>query len=238
MVRTRLYGGDGNDTLNGGGDFDRLYGGAGADTIDGGGNNPYFWWGDYLQYNDSTAGVTVNLGGAQDSNGYITGSGGDAEGDKIKNAESVIGSAHDDVLTGDDKHNILAGLGGDDTLSGGQGDDHLYGGPGDDTLIGGPGGDTFLGAAGDDTMTGGAGADGYAYYRGLTHSDTITDFTRGEDFISLSDFGLSGINDPKLTITTGPADTVIRLVDTTSDSDVTITLEGVTASLSAGDFLF
>ena len=74
-----LYGGSGNDTLDGGAGADTLIGGPGTDTAD---------------YSSSAAGVTVNL---------LTGvgSGGDAQGDMLVGIENIIGSAHDDALTGD-----------------------------------------------------------------------------------------------------------------------------------------
>ena len=163
----RLYGGDGNDTLTGGDDFDRLYPGPGADTIDGGGDGPY---GDFLQYNNSTAGVTVDLGVKE--NGYSIGTGGDAQGDKIKNVEGVVGSPYDDVLTGDGNNNLLYGLAGNDTLTGGANDDILDGGAGDDTLNGGPGYDSLFGKSGNDT---------FVFNSGDGDDNFITDFSVSGD---------------------------------------------------------
>ena len=45
--------------------------------------------------------------------------------------------------------------------------------------------DWLSGGTGTDTLTGGAGADTFAYFAGHG-SDTITDFTDGEDVIDLS----------------------------------------------------
>ncbi|MEX0758850.1 MAG: hypothetical protein WD100_04660, partial [Tistlia sp.] len=86
----------GNDTLYGGAGDDLLVGGLGADLLDGGEGN------DTVSYARSDAGVTVDLlAGAA--------SGGDAEGDTLVSIENVIGSAHDDVLTGDGGDNLLDG---------------------------------------------------------------------------------------------------------------------------------
>jgi Ca2+-binding RTX toxin-like protein len=52
---------------------------------------------------------------------------------EIKYLDSVIGSAHDDMLKGNVKNNTLIGLGGADTITGMGGDDLLKGGDGSDT---------------------------------------------------------------------------------------------------------
>ncbi|CAN0567952.1 unnamed protein product, partial [Ectocarpus sp. 12 AP-2014] len=118
-----------NDTLNGGEGDDILIGGAGADVLDGGNDT------DTVDYSDSNAGVTVDLGAG-------TGTGGDAEGDTLSNNENVTGSAFGDVLTGDSGANTLQGGAGNDTLNGGAGDDvFLYAaGDGSDAVDGGAGG--------------------------------------------------------------------------------------------------
>ena len=145
----RLWGGAGADTLTGGAGDDVLEGGAGADRLDGGSGE------DTLSYADSGSGVSVNLAPG-------TVSGGDARGDTIANFEHVVGSAHGDVLRGDDGANRLSGgagadglygEGGDDRLDAGTGNDWLYGGAGDDVLEGGAGADTLHGGSGEDTAS-------------------------------------------------------------------------------------
>ena len=105
-----LIGNAGNDTLQGGAGADRLDGAAGIDFAD---------------YTGSTGAVTVNL---------LTGAtaGGDATGDLFASIEGLIGSAFDDVLTGDGNANTLVGNAGNDTLAGGAGADRLEGGAGTD----------------------------------------------------------------------------------------------------------
>ena len=111
---------------------------------------------DTLSYRSSSAGVTVNLATA-------SASGGDATDDEIETFdvdydhdadgtetdptdavetefstfENIIGSAHRDNLTGDDRINVIHGGAGDDVLKGGRSGDTLEGGPGADTLDGG-----------------------------------------------------------------------------------------------------
>ena len=131
----------GNDTLEGGAGDDRLFGYAGADVIDGGEGR------DVATYQQSDAGVTVNLATGIGLSGH-------AEGDRLTGIEIIEGSPHADRLTGDDSANQLYGWDGDDTLEGGDGDDTLEGGDGKDWLVGG---------AGADVIDGGGGIDGASY---------------------------------------------------------------------------
>ena len=174
-----LMGGDGDDEIAGGTGADTVEGGAGADELDGGvtesDDNEA---GDTLSYASSDAGVRVNLGTANVSLGHAEGdtiatvetdhdgdettdsdeptdndNDDDSDTDQIEVStfENVMGSMHDDTLTGDHRMNVLIGGAGDDILRGGaevnvadaQGDvtvpggDHLIGGPGADMLDGG-----------------------------------------------------------------------------------------------------
>ena len=131
----RLYGAAGDDSLRGAGGDDWLHGDAGADRLDGGGGT------DTVSYEGSKAGVTVSLATG-------TGRGGQAAGDTLSGIENVIGSAHEDSLTGDGGANRLHGGDADDVLQGGAGADWLYGGTGDDRLTGGAGADALYGEAG------------------------------------------------------------------------------------------
>ena len=74
---------------------------------------------------------------------------GDAAGDELRNIEGIIGSSHNDSLSGNDSDNVIYGLEGQDQIKGRAGRDSLYGGPGIDFLDGGPGADLLDGAAGD-----------------------------------------------------------------------------------------
>ena len=114
-----LYGDEGDDELNGGEGNDRLFGETGADQMDGGSGV------DWVFYQESEAGVTVNL-----TDG--TGEGGHAEGDILTGIENVMGSDYADVITGDNAANQLEGGDGDDSLHGGGGSDRLDGGDGID----------------------------------------------------------------------------------------------------------
>ncbi|WP_433200819.1 calcium-binding protein [Dactylosporangium sp. CS-047395] len=149
-VTTSLLGGDGNDTINGGPGLDGIWGGPGADTIHGGGGL------DAAMYNEPTraTGVHVDLDGAAGDDGEP------GEGDTVDDdVESIYGTAHDDVLTGNAANNqivgdgYLAGATGNDTITGLGGADTLQGGPGNDLLNGGTGADVMHGDEGLDTVT-------------------------------------------------------------------------------------
>ncbi|HEY2757146.1 MAG TPA: calcium-binding protein [Pseudolabrys sp.] len=142
-----LYGGGGNDDLTGRGGDDVLSGGSGHnhiwgnlgnDTFLGGSGTDVFAGGggiDTVLYEQSTAGVTVNLS-------THIGNGGDAAGDAFYSIENVVGSASNDSLIGNAAGNHL---------DGGDGNDMIWGSSGNDTLIGGAGADTLSGGAGVDT---------------------------------------------------------------------------------------
>jgi Ca2+-binding RTX toxin-like protein len=132
-----VYGRDGNDTLNGGDGNDKLIGGAGADALIGGNGT------DRAYYNDSAAGLTVDLANAANNTGI-------AAGDTFSSVESLYGSNYDDVLRGDAGANTIWGSGGNDTLYGRDGNDTLDGGDGNDKLLGGAGADALIGGNGTD----------------------------------------------------------------------------------------
>ncbi|MCC1494604.1 S-layer family protein [Cognatishimia sp. F0-27] len=119
-----LIGSATDDTLNGAGGDDLLEGKAGADRLEGGDGS------DTASYASSSTLVQVNLGAGTAQNG-------DAQGDTFSGIENLVGSAFNDVLTGDGGANMLTGGLGNDTLSGGSDDDELLGGEGADSLDGG-----------------------------------------------------------------------------------------------------
>lgn len=177
--RDRITGDATANTLNGGGGDDRLYGNDGADTLDGGSGGDTLSGGsgiDTATYASATDGVVVSLtiAAPQDTIG--------AGIDTIVGIENLIGSSHNDQLTGRAGRNVLDGGTGADTLGGMAGADRLFGGGGADTLDGG---------LGKDQLTGG-GADRFVFLAAETgatkgSADRILDFHHAEhDRIDLS----------------------------------------------------
>ena len=137
-----------DDVLTGDDGKNLLRGLSGADTLDGGDGND-----DQVSYYSSRHGVRVDLSDDQPETG------GDAEGDVLRNIEYISGSSHDDVLTGDDDVNAITGGAGNDELNGLGDNDNLYGNDGDDTLNGGDGNDRLYGNDENDTLNGDDGHD-------------------------------------------------------------------------------
>ncbi len=169
-VIENVISGDGDDKLvgnatanqmNGGRGDDWLEGRAGADTLLGGTGT------DTTSYEHSAAGVTVDLS-------LGTGTGGDAQGDRLQDIENVHGSDFGDSIAGNAFDNHLAGNAGNDILTGMAGDDTLAGGDGDDSLFGGDGDDELYGAGGNDSIDGGAGLRDTAVFRGYRSEYSIS----------------------------------------------------------------
>lgn len=202
--------GDANKIIGGAGN-DIIKGGAGADSLEGGSNTA--GGGDWVSYEGSSAGVTVNVSGV--------GSGGDAEGDVLFNFENIIGSSFDDTLAGDGGDNGFEGGSGADNIDGGGGfgDTVIYqhsaagvivdlnlttaqsggeadgdvlsnienirGSDHDDTLTGTSGANFLLGGLGADILTGGASADLFFFKDFAEGGDQITDFVSGSDKLAV-----------------------------------------------------
>ena len=201
----RLTGGAGADALNGGAGDDTLIGGTGGDTLNGGDGQ------DTANYAAALDAVTLNMA--------TGGTGGDAAGDSFVSIEQIVGSAFNDVVTGNASDNRFDGGAGNDTIDGAGGIDYLYGNLGNDRLTGGAGADVFV-------------------FTGAFGNDTITDFWFGvgrTDRVQLVNTDLHSFADV-LSHAVNSADGVVLSVDAGVDH---ITFTGVTlAQLNADDFLF
>jgi Ca2+-binding RTX toxin-like protein len=198
-------------------------------------------------YSGAAAGVVADLAAPLANRG-------EAAGDSTLGVEDLEGSAHADTLAGDGLANlILGGAGADrldgragndrleggtgsDTLVGGDGDDHLQGGADSDRLEGGTGNDWLDGGAGDDFLIGGTGADVFVFAGG---TDTIADFTNGQDRFLLDRALWQGAPEPQIAdLLAGAVVTATGLRLAIAEGAV-LDIRGVfNASLLADDFQF
>ena len=111
--------------------------------------------GDTLDLSEMTAGANVTDAG--DGTVEVAGTGGFAL--KVKGAETIKGTGHDDSIAGGNGDNYLYGEDGADELDGGDGKDELHGGDGEDKLVGGDKDDKLFGDAENDELLGDAGND-------------------------------------------------------------------------------
>lgn len=124
MGDDNLHGGDGNDTMLGNLGNDVFIPGPGPDLVDGGsGRDTVMYRGDH----ERGRGVYVNL---------LSGEGryADAEGDVLKDVETVIGSIYSDILVSGYESSLLKGSDGNDILVS-TGGDYLVGGDGNDIYM-------------------------------------------------------------------------------------------------------
>jgi len=179
----RIYGGAGNDDLDGGAGNDTLIGGAGDDGLDGGAGNDTLYGqsgNDYLGGGDGddllkgARGKDALWGHA--GNDTLIGGAGDDGLDGGAGNDTLYGRRGDDSMRGDDGNDILRGQNGDDFMRGGARNDFLHGGVGDDNVAGQKGDDTLNGGRGDDTIGGGPGADTFVFSQANSGHDEIYDF--------------------------------------------------------------
>ena len=161
-----IWGGNGDDKIDGKSGNDYLVGGNGDDQIDGGSGNDYLWG----QNGDDT----LNGGSGND---YLN------------------GGAGDDKLNGGSGNDVINAIGGDDTVKGGSGNDTIISGlrdaSGEENVIdGGSGDDTvrYLGKMSDYNISpppGFAGPDGEYTVTNLAtgKSDTLKNI----EFLKFSD---------------------------------------------------
>lgn len=229
-----IVAGNGNDTLTGGIGIDEMYGEVGNDTLWGG------------------AGADMLVGG--DGDDVLHGEDGSGEADRlygnIGNDTFYVDNRLDLVFeqSGEGTDTVFANISGDGyylygnienlTLQGatpfGVGnalDNILTGSSSVNWLLGGLGNDTLNGMQGNDVLFGEGGNDVFVFQSG-TGTDTIGDFTRGQDRIDLSSYGMT-FAQVQARFYQGGANGAIQM----ANGDVII-LNGVTMSqLTASDFI-
>lgn len=211
-----FFGEAGDDVLAGAGGQDFLYGGDGNDTVNGGGATDFLSGGAgndrIVAGNESNqlreeadANLTVSTSGAVTT---ITGLGTDV----------ITGTISSVILTGGAGNNVLdvSGFAGGATLNGGDGNDDLrgtvnsdilFGGNGNDTLTGNAGNDFLNGDAGLDSLLGGAGAD---QLRGGADDDFLNGGSEADRYYEQANSNFT-INALQVTGVTTGTDTLIAI---------------------------
>ena len=196
-----LYGGAGDDYLDGGDGADVLHGEAGRDVLFGwygadvlaGGDGDDILYGDTFGLAPPHGDGDDELDGGAGDDELHGGGGADRLSSGAGNDRLFGGAGYDrldggdgnDFLDGGDGGGHLVGGAGADVIRGGAGADVLEGGPGDDELSGGAGNDVLNAGPGDDRIAGGRGHDTYLYHGGPGHV-RISD-TGGWDTVLLAD---------------------------------------------------
>jgi hypothetical protein len=205
----KIFGNDGNDTLDGRGGSNELHGGKGDDT--------YF-------VHSSNDEIFENASQGHDTV-YSTA----ASYELAPNVEDLFleGTGNIDG-TGNSLANTIVGNDGNNTIDGKGGIDHLDGGKGDDHLIGGTAGDTLHGGMGDDTLTGGTGPDTYQFDSYVDGHDTIADFDGDNDNLSFKaslDLENNGVIDDLNAM-------ISNIKDDGAGTDVVVTFTGGLGSIT------
>ncbi len=162
-----FYGSALGEEVQGGIGNDIIHGSGGADIMDGGAAY------DYVSYQTSSVGLTINIGNSALSAG-------DALNDTYVSIELFRASDYSDIVIGGTSGDTILGRNGNDSIDGGQGDDFVYGENDSDLLLGSAGADYLDGGLGSDTVDYGASAtavsaylDGTAGTGGDASGDTI-----------------------------------------------------------------
>ncbi|MEZ9841099.1 VWA domain-containing protein, partial [Vibrio sp. 10N.261.51.C5] len=225
--------------------------GAGGDHVHLGKGDDIIWLGDSHSKLDDTAGDSASKqANAQatlesftnGSDSSLLASNSNGEGAAFNNSmpsqsNAYLDIAHsgagDDYVYGEKGIDVIFGSAGNDYLDGGQGNDGLRGGTGNDTVKGGAGEDILIGGLGNDILTGGSDDDIFKFVNQDTTSsrndirdgerDVITDFTKGQDKIDLSELLHTDAND---TIDSLLKSNQIGVVEGNGDLTVTISQAG------------
>ncbi|MBP7337126.1 M10 family metallopeptidase C-terminal domain-containing protein [Niveispirillum sp.] len=250
----RLSGGPGDDVLYVGGS-DSLIGGDGRDLFIPGPPASYYSYGisrilDFTQGEDRIDLSALGIPDLETARLFFTAAGDGNWQFQFRSASNLYSfylgvapealRASDFIFAGPVSGGLIRGGGGPDDLIGGVGNDTLDGGSGDDSLIGGAGDDRLILRGGWDRAIGGIGNDVFVISTDISSgyaSYTIADFTRGQDRIDVSAFGISSWDTLKALMTSGPPGygTSFNLA---RGSQVSFFLTGVDSNLlSASDFI-
>ena len=151
---------------------------------------------DWVSYAGSNAGVTINL----DSTATV--SGGWAAGDTLTYIDNLIGSDHDDTLTGDFSRNSFEGGRGNDVLAGGSSTDTYVFNAGDGT-------DTITDSGGRIIFEQGTNNDYAGATYTLSNGNLKLTVTNGGETLNIIDFSEIPYDDYTFYTRSGGSDTAI-----------------------------
>lgn len=221
-----FFGETGDDVLAGAGGPDFLFGGDGNDTVNGGGASDFLSGG---AGNDRiVAGTESNqLREEGDTNLTVSTSGGVTTITGL-GTDVITGTIATVILTGGAGNNILDvsgfaggvtlyGADGDDDLRGTENADILFGGNGNDTITGNAGNDFLNGDAGIDSLVGGSGAD---QLRGGADNDILDGGSEADRYYEQANANFT-IN-------------ALQVVGTTTGADVLIAIEQINLQGGSG----
>ncbi|MFH7028711.1 MAG: hypothetical protein ACHBN1_25785 [Heteroscytonema crispum UTEX LB 1556] len=203
-----IYGGEGNNILLGGAGDDTLFAGTGNDQFDGGeGNNTFY--------------------GGEGKNIFIAGAGNDVAYAGTGDNVFFLGNGNNTVYAGEGNNRINTGLG----------NDLIYTGAGNDVVTAGDGNNTIYAAEGNNQVTTGKGDD--LIYVGSGNNVISTGI--GNDIVYVG----SGVNRFSLSAGLGSAtiigftsnDQISRGVGLSSNSALTVSISGDDTLISAGNDL-
>ena len=221
-----LFGAKGNDYLSGQDASDSISGGDGSDTARGGKGNDVI-------LGDSGS---DSLLGDQGNDSICGGDGDDTVYGDIGSPLPVGVAGGQDQVCGGAGNDLLFGNEGSDTINGDAGNDTILGGKDSDSLVGGAGDDVLIGDEGSDTLVGGSGRDLFVL-TSAQGSDTISDFRKGEDLLSLA----GGLTFTQLSIsqsTDGRDASPATFIRISNSGELIAVLNGVQASaIAQSDFV-
>lgn len=145
--------------------------------------------------------------------------------DTVKSAVSYALGDNIEVLT-------LTGKKAIDGTGNGE-NNHITGNAGKNKLVGGAGEDWLIGGKGTDTLTGDDGLDTFVLRKGFG-KDTVTDFTDGDDRLSVIGKGFNGPEDVAGRVSQHGDDTWVTL----SRKDILILKDIDSTLITSGDFVF
>lgn len=159
----------------------------------------------------------------------INGSAGDDVAYGYEGNDNIVGYAGDDLLNGHMGNDFVSGHSGHDTVRGGSGDDIVRGGDDNDRIYGDLGNDNLYGDKGSDVLYGGAGADRFVFKAGDGY-DRIADYDATDTILLCRNTGASSY--AELDISEAGGHTTI----TFDGGDTLVVLH--TTGLDATDFSF